>query len=764
VTAITPNPYSSYDTLTLSNPVTSSGIVPVMVSWQAVALGNPIATTQLVVRQGGVLDVGGGGTPSQLYAGGPLMRTLNVGFLQGSGIVDNQSINPVALTLGTLGGAVNVVFSGIIQNTGGGPLTVITNGGGGISYLTGLNTYTGATILGGSQWLGVNSLANGGMPSSIGASSNAASNLVFNGGALQYTGSNTYFAQFTQTPSVSTDRLFTLAGNATLDSSGNYGSSMMPSGNPNNAALVFSNAGSVGFAGAGARSLTLQGNSTGDNEIHLALVDNPKGGALSITKNGQGQWLLTGANTYSGPTTINSGVLQVKEGSLPTTTNVRLWGGILQSSGTLNWGFGSGPGQIQYLAGGFAASGDKLILNFANGAMQYMGSGGFLTSTLSLGSPTATGNVEIISPLNLGVVQRTINVDDNQSTGTDYAIISGPISGGVLDYAQPILVKTGGGNLVLSGANRYFGATQLMQGALTVTSIGADGATSSSVGTNVGTSPLVLGNNNSTVTLLYVGPGEVTTRPISLGATNANLNLDASGSGPLVLTSILNDSLPTSFSGNGPKIINLRGLSTASNAITGVLSDYDGDASKALQVTKIDSGVWALAPSSYNTFSGTLLVSAGMLGLNQYGPGTAGVTLSGGGIFAYGGPLVSGSLFTMTSGAAVFGGSNPITLTNTLVGSGGNWTVNTSLDNGALLSINKFTGTGGGLSIKGYGSTVFSGTIYNGSLTIQTANTASVTLGGSNLYAGVTTLNQGILILNNGTPGAKSSPLLHRET
>ena len=69
--------------------------------------------------------------------------------------------------------------------------------GDGTLALTGLNTYTGSTLLA-SGILEANVLTNGGLPSSIGAASNAAANLVFNGGTLRYTG-----------PSTATDRSYT---------------------------------------------------------------------------------------------------------------------------------------------------------------------------------------------------------------------------------------------------------------------------------------------------------------------------------------------------------------------------------------------------------------------------------------------------------------------------------------------------------------------------------------------------------------------------
>ncbi|NBV87656.1 MAG: hypothetical protein EBS01_15615, partial [Verrucomicrobia bacterium] len=265
-------------------------------------LGVPGAGYYTTVRQNAVLDLNGAGSTGTLYVGGPSVPTSLVGMLQGAGVVDNSSPTAMAVSIGPATSTSTSVFAGVLSNSGSGALTVIRNGAGGTQFFTGLNTYTGATILSGSATLAVNTLANGGIASSIGASSNDASNLVFNGGTLQYTGSNASFVQFTQTPSVAIDRLFTLAGNGAIDSSGNYGNNTLTTGVQNNAALVFANTGTVAFAGTGNRLLNLTGSSTGDNEIALKLTDNPNGGALSVNKNGLGQWLLTGINTYSGAT------------------------------------------------------------------------------------------------------------------------------------------------------------------------------------------------------------------------------------------------------------------------------------------------------------------------------------------------------------------------------------------------------------------------------------------------------------------------------
>lgn len=79
-------------------------------------------------------------------------------------------------------------LSGLISGTGG--LTVNpTSSGGGLVTLTGPNTYTGPTVLG-CGTLSVDALANGGVASSLGASSAASSNMRLGPGTFRYTGGN----------------------------------------------------------------------------------------------------------------------------------------------------------------------------------------------------------------------------------------------------------------------------------------------------------------------------------------------------------------------------------------------------------------------------------------------------------------------------------------------------------------------------------------------------------------------------------------------
>lgn len=187
---------------------------------------------------------------------------------------------------GTYTGAANTFAS---QITGAGSLSKL---GAAIWALTSTtSSFTGATRIN-QGTLVVASLANGGQASSIGAANNTVGLLEFNGGTLRYEGA---------TPQ-STDRLFTINTNgATIDASGSGGGT-----------LRFTNAGALSSGtGSAARSLVLTGSNGGENLLAGILSNNASPAVVSLVKNGTGRWILTGANTYTGATNLNGGILEI---------------------------------------------------------------------------------------------------------------------------------------------------------------------------------------------------------------------------------------------------------------------------------------------------------------------------------------------------------------------------------------------------------------------------------------------------------------------
>jgi autotransporter-associated beta strand protein len=377
------------------------------------------------------------------------------------------------------------------------------------------------------------------------------------------------------------------------------------------------------------------------------------------------------------------------------------------------------------------------------------------SASLWFGSSVASGDVDFRSNINLGATgSRSFTLLDNVNTTFDFATVSGVISG------SAGLTKNGAGMLILSGANTYSGDTILSNGILVVRSIGTAGATSSNLGTNVGGGSLWLQSGGVTSPFIYAGSGEVTTRPIVIGNVTAQY-IEASGSGPLEMTKLINAG---GYAAN--KSIYLKGVNTDQNTISSVLAD---SGTYTLAIVKTDGGVWALAPSSPNTFTGGIFANNGLLGLTANGIGSSYLSFGGGGIFAVGGSLISTGSVLLNTSAAIFAGSNSIAMASGLIGSSGvSWTINNSMDAGASLTIGSFnslelTNATRSLSVRGLNSTRFNGVISDGSMSatqldVSVANSAAVVLSGLGSFSGGVLLRQGTLLLDNPSvsPGASA--------
>jgi len=168
--------------------------------------------------------------------------------------------------------------------------------GTGMRTLLGDNTFTGLTIIGGGTVVvnSINSVAGGNPPfnaSGLGAPTTVANGTIYRGSSGNNTGL-TYTG-----PGETTDRVIDLdsvTGSVTLDQSGG-------------GVLEFTS--SFIAAGAGSKTLTLQGSGVG--QIDGAIVNNSAMNTTSVNKTGTGTWILAGASTYTGTTTVSAGELMV---------------------------------------------------------------------------------------------------------------------------------------------------------------------------------------------------------------------------------------------------------------------------------------------------------------------------------------------------------------------------------------------------------------------------------------------------------------------
>jgi autotransporter-associated beta strand protein len=642
------------------------------------------AASDLVIRQGAVLDLNGV-TP------GTITNAFN-----NNGIVTNSSSTAVTFTIGGTGASTGTSY-GIIDETNG-VINVTKSGTGAQSWL-GSSDYTGVTTIGGTGLVTVDTLADGGAASGIGASTSAASNLVFNGstGGLQYQGNIVIGILNLGSRSATTNRLFTLAGTgATISSSVS-----------NNNAIIWSNTGAIVHGVVGPQALVLGGASTGDNTFNPQITDSGTGANItSLTKSGTGQWNLgNSANSYTGITTVSNGILALNDnGALPGTSPLALGttttSGILQMSGTFERSLAAsaiaGSGTVTWVgttgSGGFAAHSTQLTValgGVSTPSPLAWGVGGFVPSgaPLIFNSASSLADVLFMNSIDLGAAQRTLTVNDNGNTGTDFATISGALSG-----TGGGIVKNGAGILRLTGDNTYTGVTDINTGTLVTYKLGHssdDANTPTSVGvsgvTMDNTNAIIIGNASTGGAILqYVGPGEVSDRKIRLNSTTGGAQLHADGTGPLILTNVANDyATPT-----GAKTLSLRGTSAFGNMITSQLTDDAGGG--VLTVTVDGSATWILTNPT-NSYTGSTTVSAGALGIGHDTAIPAALVLSNGAIFAHGADRTMANTLTLGNNATSgFVGDYSFTFTgsNILGASANNANLYNNIIDGKSLTFN----------------------------------------------------------------------------
>jgi fibronectin-binding autotransporter adhesin len=130
----------------------------------------------------------------------------------------------------------------------------------------------------------------------------------------------------------STDHLFTLG-----DAGGTIESASATAAN----ALSFTNTLAVAHVGTAnaARALVLSGSNTGNNTLGVSLVDNGTG-AVALTKQGTGLWILNGASTYTGTTTVQQGTLSITgAGSISASNTIDIQSGATFDVSTVTGGY-----------------------------------------------------------------------------------------------------------------------------------------------------------------------------------------------------------------------------------------------------------------------------------------------------------------------------------------------------------------------------------------------------------------------------------------
>lgn len=320
----------------------------------------------------------------------------------------------------TLGGATTISSYGVIMNQtlggaigGTGGLTIDSQGGGFNHYATwtlnAASNYSGSTTI-----FNGNGLADVTVKLGITNALPTATSLNLTGIVGQPTikqHSTLDLNGFSQTLAGLTDTGATQSnavgfGKRVINSSGTLST------------LTINNAGAVIYGTTATRVTagTIGGTTAGD-----VAANN-----LALVKTGAGTLTLNGANTYTGGTTVNAGMLTMGSASALGSTSGQL---TVNTSGTLDMG----------------------------------------SQNLTVGNLTGTGGV--ISGTAVGT--RTLTIGQGNGTGGNF---QGAINNGT--GGTTALTKTGNGTITLSGGNGYTGGTIVSGGKLTISSTGTINSTS----------------------------------------------------------------------------------------------------------------------------------------------------------------------------------------------------------------------------------------------------------------------------------------------
>ncbi len=516
---------------------------------------------------------------------------------------------------------------------------------------------------------------------------------------------------------------------------------------------------------AATASMTTVFSGSGATEV-AGTISNGGGTTRNLTYNGTGSLTLSGSNSYNGLTTLSGRTLTLtgSNSSAGTTTinggNGGLLPTLLQLNSTSNGGLASGTltlttGRIEALNAGRTLSNNVLLNTTTSVAGVFQGAQDITingTVTGNTGGDRTLGNTLASGKkLTLGAVNITNDVSATARTltlgGTGDTVITGVVANGAGTGVNRLTIW--GGNVTLTQANTYTGATTLSAGTLVLdfsaagaptnniinsgnslvmsagglTLKGAGGAATNSqsvVMTNAtGLSRIVVNNNGSTGTttlaLTSTGLG-------SRGANGATMNIDlsqglggnANANGNAITTTAtaatlgwatVTDASGTGFARyNGTNVVRLTGqttlLATSNASPTDFITSPGGTSTTGSPYLSLTAATPAYNTLTIDTSSAT---GANFLDLNGRT-----VTLSNRGV------LLTGSNDFTIQGTGQLGAANSEVIVQQM--GSGNLTINSAIG--------------------------------SGSTTLTKSGPGTLTLGGTQTYTGFTTVNQGTLVLN----------------
>lgn len=644
---------------------------------------------------------------------------LNGGTLRFGAAFD---LSAITVTLGVAAtSTVETTFGGRLDTNGLDIVLANSIGQGGNGGLTKAGTGS-LTLAAAATYTGVTTVSAGTLIFGVAQAVMASSDLVLNGGTLDSGGFATTMGRFALGVSTTLQGGgLTFTGNAEIN--GSAGRTLTLS--HTSGVITFDGALFVLVdRGSTAQTLTITG--TGDITINSQIVDGTANGAL--TKTGVGLLTLTGDNTYTGNTNVNS------NGALAIGSNTAVGRGTL----------------ILGTATVSAVGGDRTLANLLqqgnNVTTTFTGTNSltFTNTYVMLAGANNAGLVNNISGAGKALVfdgPTTANsLSANRTwtvSGSGDTYFNGGITSSTAFFLN--LVYTGAGSLSFGGVNTALGTTTL--GSATV----AAGSVNVLAGSNIGTGnatifsgALNLANTSQNIGTLTMGNGPSgSTSGITLNGGALNLG------GDVTYTASANSGT-ASISGGTVNLgadrtftINDSTATTLEMLLDAVLANGD-----ATPRNIIKAGTGTLVLNQVNTYTGTTSINAGTLKL-----GTA-QSMTGGLQFGSTPSITSAGTLDLTDASAVFPTllvqtNSAANVNNLIVGSGRSLTINGNVNigstNGSTTTL--FTASGGGSLV--VNNTAASGVFQVGG--------AALSSGGNRALADLSGLGELSVTLNSTT-------------
>lgn len=438
----------------------------------------------------------------------------------------------------------------------------------------------------------------------------------FSGGASVLSGTNTYTGQ-------------TFLNGGTLVAQGGSAISDTSAVNiASGATLQIDNDETIGSL-AGAGNVSLGGNTltTGGTNA-VTTFSGALSGTGGMTKVGTANFTLTGANTYTGLTTVIGGRMKLGNGGaiagdIHIVDNGQAWFDFEQSGSYTYSGTLSGGQISQGGAGTTTLSGvnSNNYLGIAQGTLAVSGSGTLGASNVMVGISGVSGT----GTLDLGGTTQNISVL-TMFAGWDNAVVNGTLNASSFLYADEgvisanlagtaTLIKSGAGTTTLSGNNTYSGQTDVNAGTLVLQ--GGNAIDDSNAVSVAGGATLQLDGDEEIGSLAGAGNLALTTKTLTVGGNNTSTSWSGTILGGLTSGLQKTGTGTLSVSGN---------LNQESTTVAGGELNFNGT---ALGNIAVNAGARL---SGTNTINGNLINLGTLASGNSPGTTTVLGNYTGGGV------------------------------------------------------------------------------------------------------------------------------------